>query len=318
MDNDGNTLRKKALDYILEERRKVVENATSNEAIDRWVCEHCITPSDACLEFNGNIFPKKELQEQLALLRTNTKLQNHKQVGDLVWEANGELKWIIKKTGDITHYPLKQGEDPTGSIVIWEHPNKEASPGLYIAGCLTPGEKVLTDKGYKAVEEVTFDDKLISKDGEYVDIRNLQRYYKEDETIYKVRVSHSYSTTTFTSEHPLYVADQNVKGDKGGDSYGRISAAKMDFSFKPMKEVKEGQWIKYPNVYRKTSNFDIDLLWDSENYRIDHRIDSPMKNKEFWWFVGLWLGDGYNIGDYNVSICFNSNEREYIDRFCKL
>lgn len=134
MDEDGNTYRKKALEYLLEERRKVIENATSNEAIDRWVCEHCLTPAEAMLEFNGNIFPKKELQEQLALLRTNTKLQNHKQVGDLVWQPDGSLKWVIKKTGDITHYPLRQGEDPTGSIVIWEHPNREASLGLYIAG----------------------------------------------------------------------------------------------------------------------------------------------------------------------------------------
>lgn len=134
MDNDGNTLRKKSLEYVLEERRKVIENATSNEAIDRYVAERCITPSEACLEFNGNMFPKKELQEQLSLLRTNTKLQNHKQVGDLIWEPDGSIRWIIKKTGDITHYPLRQGEDPTGSIVIWEHPNKEASLGLYIAG----------------------------------------------------------------------------------------------------------------------------------------------------------------------------------------
>ena len=133
MDEDGNTLRKKSLEYILEERRKVIENATSNAAIDRYVAERPITPAEAMLEFNGNIFPKKELQEQLALLRTNTKLQNHKQVGDLIWEANGELKWVIKKTGDITHYPLRQGDDPTGSIVIWEHPNKDASPGLYIS-----------------------------------------------------------------------------------------------------------------------------------------------------------------------------------------
>ncbi len=134
MDDDGNTLRKRSLEYVLEERRKVIENATSNETIDRYVAEHCLTPSEACLEFNGNIFPKKELQEQLSLLRTNTRLQNHKQVGDLVWEPTGELKWIIKKTGDINHYPLRQNEDPTGSIVIWEHPNKEASLGLYIAG----------------------------------------------------------------------------------------------------------------------------------------------------------------------------------------
>lgn len=134
MDDDGNTLIKPSLEYILEERRKVVENATSNATIDRWTAEHCITPADACLEFNGNIFPKKELQEQLSLLRTNTKLSNHKQIGDLVWGPNGELKWVIKKTGDITNYPLRQGQDASGSIVIWEHPNKEASSGLYIAG----------------------------------------------------------------------------------------------------------------------------------------------------------------------------------------
>lgn len=134
MDSDGNTVHKKSLEFILEERRKVIENATSNNTIDRYVAEHCLTPAEACLEFNGNIFPKKELQEQLALLRTNKKLQNHKQVGDLVWQPDGSLKWVIKKTGDITRYPLRQGDDPTGSIVIWEHPNKDASAGLYIAG----------------------------------------------------------------------------------------------------------------------------------------------------------------------------------------
>jgi hypothetical protein len=63
MDSDGNTVHKKSLEFILEERRKVIENATSNNTIDRYVAEHCLTPAEACLEFNGNIFPKKELQE---------------------------------------------------------------------------------------------------------------------------------------------------------------------------------------------------------------------------------------------------------------
>lgn len=134
MDDDGNTLYKPSLEYILEERRKIVENATNSATIDRWTAEHCITPADACLEFNGNIFPKKELQQQLSLIRTNTKLNNHKQIGDLIWGADGQLRWQIKKTGDITNYPLKQGQDASGSIVIWEHPNKQASSGLYIAG----------------------------------------------------------------------------------------------------------------------------------------------------------------------------------------
>lgn len=98
-----------------------------------WV-HNCITPQEACLEFGGNIFPKKELQEQLANIRINKHLSNHKQIGDLIWDTNGSIKWVQKKTGDITHYPLKKDDDPTGSIVIWEHPVKDAPIGLYILG----------------------------------------------------------------------------------------------------------------------------------------------------------------------------------------
>lgn len=312
MDEDGNTFRKKSLEHILAERQIVISNATSNAAVDRYVAERPITPAEAMLEFNGNIYPKKELQEQLSLLRTNKKLQNHKQIGDLVQQPDGTIKWVIKKTGDITHYPLKQGEDPTGSIVIWEHPNKETSTGLYIGGCLTPGERVLTDKGYKSVETVDFNDKLVSKDGQYVKIINLQRYQKYLEPIYKVRVSHSISTTTFTQEHPLYVSKQAV------DSKGRINDTKFNFSFKRMKEVNEGDWIKYPNVYLKENDFNILTLWDDSGHRIDRRINNPLNNKEFWWFIGLWLGDGWCSGKHDVSVIFNRKETEYISRFQEL
>lgn len=134
MDEDGNTIKDKSIQFLLEERRKIMENAKTSESIDRYVAEHSLTPSEACLDFKGNIFPKKELQQQLARIRTNKTLQNAKQVGDLVFDANNQLQWIQKKTGDIDHYPLNKDDDPTGSIVIWEHPNKDAAKGLYIAG----------------------------------------------------------------------------------------------------------------------------------------------------------------------------------------
>lgn len=134
MDADGNTLTRPAMEKILADRKQVVDNATNAAAIDRYIAERPITPAEAMLEFNGNIFPKKELQEQLAKIRTNKKLSNHKQVGDLIWESNGSLKWVPKKQGDITHFPLNKEDDPTGSIVIWEHPVQDAPHGLYILG----------------------------------------------------------------------------------------------------------------------------------------------------------------------------------------
>lgn len=134
MDADGNTLKKPALEFILSERRKTIDAATSQKAIDRYVAERCLTPQEAMLEFQGNIFPKRELQEQLARLRTNRLLQNSKQVGDLIFNADGRLTWIVKKSGDITKYPLDKNDDPRGSIVIWEHPSMDSTRGLYIIG----------------------------------------------------------------------------------------------------------------------------------------------------------------------------------------
>lgn len=134
MDSDGNSLVNKTMEFIQSERQKVIDGATNNQAVDRYIAENPICPQEACLELSGNIFPKKELQQQLSLIRTNKKLQAHKQVGDLLW-VNGELVWQQKKHGDITRYPLGRDDDPTGAIVIWEHPVKDPPVGLYIAGC---------------------------------------------------------------------------------------------------------------------------------------------------------------------------------------
>lgn len=134
MDEDGNTKHKAALEYVLSLREPVIKGATDSKTVDRYIAENCLTPAEACLELTGNIFPKKDLIQQLALIRTNKKLQNHKQVGDLQW-VEGLPKWVARKSGDITKYPLGKDDDPTGSIVIWEHPAKDAPFGLYIAGC---------------------------------------------------------------------------------------------------------------------------------------------------------------------------------------
>lgn len=134
MDADGNTNRIAAVNVIMEQRQKVRDNQPDETVTDRHIAEHPNTPQEAILEVGKNIFPKKQLQMQLSKLRTNTKLANMKHVVDLVWEGDGSVKAIEKKSGDITHYPLKRGEQPTGSIVIYEYPVKDPPYGLYIAG----------------------------------------------------------------------------------------------------------------------------------------------------------------------------------------
>ena len=54
-----------------------------------------------------------------------------KHIVDLEWDGNGQVKATEKPSGDITNYPLKKGDKPHGSVVIWEYPVKDPPLGLY-------------------------------------------------------------------------------------------------------------------------------------------------------------------------------------------
>lgn len=135
MDEDGNTIHSKAKEFIEALREKELKSATDSQQVDRYIAEHAETPAEAFTELSGNIFPKKELQKQLSYIRTNKKLANAKQCGFLTEDSNKNIVWNISKVrNDIVKYPLPKKADPTGSVVIWEHPVIDAPFGLYIAG----------------------------------------------------------------------------------------------------------------------------------------------------------------------------------------
>lgn len=284
MDDQGNSLKGPAMKFVHEERQKVVEGATNSQAVDRYVAEHPIRPQEACLELTGNIFPKKELQQQLSMIRTNKKLKSHKQVGDLIWDGNGGLIWKQKKGGDIVKYPLGKEDDPTGSIVIWEHPCDEPPLGLYIAGCLTPGEQVMTDIGLMNVEDVDYSRKLINKDGEQVSINALLRYEKYDINTYSINMSNTLSPTRFTGEHPIY-ATSKIDGE-----YGFVKA----------ETIKRGDWIKIPNTYRR--------------YIEPPKALGSIMTPELWRFIGMWLGDGW-VSRNRVCMSFNAIDTDCMYRY---
>lgn len=275
MDKDGNSYKEKAIENLLEQRNKVKDGGASQQSMDRFVSERPIRPAEAVLELGKNIFPRKLLMDQLTRIRTNKKLQSMKHIVDLEWDGNGQVKATEKPSGDITNYPLKKGDKPHGSVVIWEYPVKDPPLGLYIGGCLTPGEKVCTQRGLVNVEYVTLDDRLLNKDGKFVEIKNLQRYEKENEPIFKVKPYGSFRTTTFTGEHPIWVHNK-----------GFIKA----------KDLKEGDWLEIPNLYSR----------DGMGFRDDKLL-------KLYYFYGLWLGDGFcnkNGNSYDIYLSIGKDEED--------
>lgn len=135
MDRDGNSYKEKAIENLIDQRNKVKDGGASQQSIDRFISERPIRPAEAVLELGKNIFPRKLLMDQLTRIRTNKKLQSMKHIVDLEWDGNGQVKATEKPSGDITNYPLKKGDKPNGSVVIWEYPVKDPPLGLYIGGC---------------------------------------------------------------------------------------------------------------------------------------------------------------------------------------
>ena len=286
MDRDGNSYKEKAIQNLIDQRNKVKDGGASQQSIDRFISERPIRPAEAVLELGKNIFPRKLLMDQLTRIRTNKKLQSMKHIVDLEWDGNGQVKATEKPSGDITNYPLKKGDKPHGSVVIWEYPVKDPPLGLYIGGCLTPGEKVCTQRGLLNVEDVTLDDKLINKFGNFVEINNLQRYYKENEDVFRIKMANSFRTTQFTSEHPIYVCDKYYQQCK----------------FVKAKDVKVGQYTRIPNLYWYTNE----------------SVCTPIKHIDFWWFVGLWLGDGWvDNKKHSVSIAFDLKQPSFYNQYYK-
>ena len=204
--------------------------------------------------------------------------------------------------------------------LLWQW--KDVVPGhRYIMGCLPPDEKVLTDKGIKNIQDINDNDKLISENGDYVKIINKQIYSVIDEDIFEVTVDNTFRKTTFTKEHPLLISEPILKRNfnKKHDDY-RFNERYWDFNFKyvKMEKVDVGDWIKTPNIYKKEIKNILDDKWTiSEHVRNDFNIESPLNDKEFWWFMGVWLGDGW-LGklnnSYSISICFDSKDEYYLKK----
>ena len=308
MDEYGNTILKPSLQFILDERKKVVDSATSTTAVDRYIAERPVTPLEAMMEFNGNIFPKKDLMHHLAMIRTNKKLQNHKQVGDLNW-VNGIPVWVPKKHGDVVKFPLKKDDDPTGAIVIWEHPVKDAPFGLYIGGT-DPYDQ---DKSGTNSLGSTFIYKRFQSFEQYYDIivaeytgrpATAEEYYENVRkllTYYNARLLYENERKGlfpyFTSKHSDYLlADQPsiISDIVGKSTVQRKKGIHMSVAIKDWGEGLIKEWLNSepsPGEKNLTKILSEPLLEELINYNDKGNFDRVMA----FMMVMIYLQELHNV-----------------------
>jgi hypothetical protein len=143
-DKNGNTREEFALKAELDLREKKRQGKNASSALDAHIQYNPLKPSEVFLTKTGNIFPKKELSDWLAVVENTPKYENSAFIGDLVMDEEGAVQWkpehdLPYDTNPIRDFPVDtKRDDIEGCIVIWEHPTKDENGntpyGLYLAG----------------------------------------------------------------------------------------------------------------------------------------------------------------------------------------
>lgn len=294
----------KALIEILINRYTKKYNSSDPNTIIKVIAEVPITPAEAIVKTGVNMFPVVDLTERLQQLDNNPREYDDVYTGELVINTKGEVEF--KPGGNpIREFPHKDNKIE-GAVEIFQLPEIDKNTGKpfnsrYILGCLKEGEYVNTNSGFKKVEEVTLDDKLINIDGQEVKIHNLQRYYNKDK-VYRVKLSSVIDSTVFSQEHPIYSCTPKKKYN----SYTKVKKLgvperyyEYNFDFKKVSELKVGDYVKSPILYTKEI------------------VPSLYNDPDIWYLFGVLVGDGWaSSNGYNINIAFNRAEKELIER-CK-
>lgn len=137
MDEDGNSDVTKALLALCYDRYKVKYGSTDVNTLTKRISQYPITPQEAIIRSQGNMFPVTQLNERINQLDNNPSSFDDVYVGDLVMDSEeGEVKF--QPTGDlpIHDYPLKDNKN-RGALEIFEMPQKNSEgkvpQGRYLA-----------------------------------------------------------------------------------------------------------------------------------------------------------------------------------------
>ena len=129
-DENGNSDVTKALLEILKDRYQVKHNSTKLSTITRRVAEYPVTPQEAMLRTQGNMFPVSELNERLNQLLSDPHSMDDVYNGTLVMNSSKEIEYVPTSDEPITEFPLKDSKN-TGTIQFFKMPEKDSNGKVF-------------------------------------------------------------------------------------------------------------------------------------------------------------------------------------------
>ena len=187
---------------------------------------------------------------------------------------------------------------------------------LIFAGfpCFVSGTKVLTNNGYKNIEDVVLTDTLMTHTGKFQNIINLQQKNYIGE-LYNIRIKYHSSFINCTEEHPFYTRTKNKVWNN--------EIKKYKYTFEKPKWKKAFELTNNDYFGMKINDNNIIPEFNFENKINKYKselIKIKLDNPDMWFMMGYFIGDGWieetkktdgrNMNKIRFAI--NNNDIEYV------
>ena len=144
MDENGNSNVTKALLALCADRYKVKYGSSDINTITKRISQYPITPQEAIIRSQGNVFPVTELNERLNQLENNPGEFDDVYVGELVFGKGAEVKFNPTIDIPIRVFPTKDNK-VLGAIEIFEMPQKDSEGKVYADRYIMSMDPIDTD-----------------------------------------------------------------------------------------------------------------------------------------------------------------------------
>ena len=160
----------------------------------------------------------------------------------------------------------------------------------YSFPCFTKDNLVLTEEGYKPINEVVVGDKVLTHNNTYEEV--VKTFDNGIQPTVKVKAMGIDEIVT-TPNHKFYVREKYREWNNGRRSYDRL------FKEPQWKEIKDvtkdyylGMAVNQKSEIPKWEG--ITFNWnDGRKPRHKNELQELMDNQDFWWLIGRYLADGW-------------------------
>jgi len=200
---------------------------------------------------------------------------------------------IIKQSHDLNFEQCELlGKDVKGDITKIkddEFRKYENQVDIIFAGfpCFVAKTKVLTQNGYKNIEDVKLTDSLMTHTGHFKQIINLQQKNYNGK-LYSIRIKYHPSFITCTEEHPFYTRRKIKKWNN--------KLRKYEYTFENPKWTNAVELTKDDYFGMKINENSIIPEFNFEKKINKHKTDIitiKLDNPDMWFMMGYFIGDGW-------------------------